>query len=461
MKNFLKYFFILSLIFGCITFTFNSCKKIDTSEIGYLNPDYGVVFNQDEVQRLDIVIDPEYWTVMQDDLVEILGSQGPGMGFSDQSPIYVPCQVYHKDKQWYHVGIRYKGNSSLNNQNNKHPFRLEFNHFEDENPMIEDQTFYGFKQLSFGNGFKDLSFLHEKIASDVYREFGVPSPNTAFYRIFIDYGEGPVYFGLFTMVEVVFDTMLEDQFGNSSGNCYKPDGNGARLNNINQITSDFFTNKTNSTASLDDVNELVAALISSNRTSDPEQWRSDLEEVFNVDLFLKWLAANTTMRNWDTYGQMTHNYYLYNNPSTDKLTWIPWDNNETFSDGPGGGPGGPGGPGGGGPQALEFDFSDLSNNPMSNGNVAWPLIRYLYDDAVYRTNYDDYIDLFINTAFEPGKMTDQITAAHELISPYVIGNEGEIAGYTFLNNEADFTSSLNELIQFVQDRYNEADAYTP
>ena len=69
--------------------------------------------------------------------------------------------------------------------------------------------------------------------------------------------------------------------------------------------------------------------------------------------------------------------------------------------------------------------------------------------------------LFINTAFEPGKMTDQITAAHELISPYVIGNEGEIAGYTFLNSEAEFTSSLNELIQFVQDRYNEADAYTP
>ena len=449
-----------SIIFFGVILMIGSCKKTDPSQLGYLNPDYDIVFNQNEVQRLDIVIDPAYWTVMQEDLQEILGQQGPGMGFSDQSPIYVPCQVFHKDKQWYDVGIRYKGNSSLNNQNNKQPFRLEFDHFDNENPMIQDQSFYGFKQLSFGNNFKDLSFLHEKIASDVYREFGIPCARTAFYRIYIDHGDGPIYFGLFTMVEVVFDTMLDDQFGNNSGNCYKPDGEGARLNNINQVNSTFFVNKTNSSASLDDIEELVTALTSPNRTSNPTQWRADLENIFNVDHFLKWLAANTTMKNWDTYGQMTHNYYLYNDPSTNLLTWIPWDNNETFSDGPGGG--GPGGPGGGGgPQPLNFDFSNLSNNPMSNGIVAWPLIRYLYDDPTYKAIYDDYIDLFISTAFEPSKMAAQVSAAHELISPYVIGIEGEQPGYTFLNSEAEFTTSLNELIQFMQDSYNEADAYTP
>ena len=312
-----------SIIFFGIFLMIGSCKKTDPSQLGYLNPDYDIVFNQNEVQRLDIVIDPAYWTVMQEDLQEILGQQGPGMGFSDQSPMYVPCQVFHKDKQWYDVGIRYKGNSSLNNQNNKHPFRLEFDHFDNENPMIQDQSFYGFKQLSFGNNFKDLSFLHEKIASDVYREFGIPCARTSFYRIYIDHGDGPIYFGLFTMVEVVFDTMLEDQFGNNSGNCYKPDGDGARLNNINQVNSTFFVNKTNSSASLDDIEELVTALTSPNRTSNPTQWRADLENIFNVDHFLKWLAANTTMKNWDTYGQMTHNYYLYKNPSNNLLTWIP------------------------------------------------------------------------------------------------------------------------------------------
>ena len=39
-----------------------------------------------------------------------------------------------------------------------------------------------------------------------------------------------------------------------------------------------------------------------------------LEAHFNVRAYLKLLAVNQTMQNWDTYGAMTHNYYLYGDP---------------------------------------------------------------------------------------------------------------------------------------------------
>ena len=39
-------------------------------------------------------------------------------------------------------------------------------------------------------------------------------------------------------------------------------------------------------------------------------WRANLETVFDTDVFLKYLAVNTVVQNWDTYGRMTHNYYL-------------------------------------------------------------------------------------------------------------------------------------------------------
>ena len=71
--------------------------------------------------------------------------------------------------------------------------------------------------------------------------------------------------------------------------------------------------------------------------ADAEAWRTSLEQVFNTDQFLKWLAVNTTIQNWDTYGRMTHNYYLYNNPQNNQLTWIPWDNNEALQTGKQGG----------------------------------------------------------------------------------------------------------------------------
>lgn len=479
MKVFLQC--ISYLLLNIILFSIGSCEREEAIIPGQnlsdwtmeshsmdAEPNYDVVFNQNQVQRLDIIIEFEYWKAMQDDVNELVNTiperpQKKSASLEivesneDSTPIYVPCQVYFNGKQWYDVGIRYKGNSSLNSALRmgikKLPLRLEFNHFEDENPTIFGQSFYGFNQLSLANNFKDNSFIHEKIATDVYREFGVPAPMSAFYRIYIDYGEGAIYFGLYTMVEVVFDgPMLQKQFGNVSGNCYKPEGSGAQLNNANLVSSDFFANKINPEAELSDAKAFVNALLSDSRIQNPEQWRQNLESVFNVELFLKWLAANTTMQNWDTYGQMSHNYYLYHNPANNLLTWIPWDNNETFADRVL-------------PQTQEsgvlvFDFSNLPTEPQaSDGTTAWPLISYLYEDVVYREMYEQSIKKFIEGAFLPSVVSNRFTKAHNLVKPYVIGEDGEIEGYSFLSNSSEFELSLKELIEFAERRKTEAEDF--
>lgn len=469
MKN-LKYI-ALTLTAGIALF---SCKKegpinggaglsdwTTETHSSSATPNYDIVFNQNEVQRIDFVIDADYWQLMQEDLAVVAGTGGGPGNFSDETPMYVPAQMFHDGKQWYDVGLRYKGNSSLNSAYNsgsgKLPLRVEMNHFEDENPNLSGQTFYGFQQLSFSSQYKDDSYLREKVGHDLFREFGVPAPRTAYYRIYVDYGDGPVYFGLYTLVEVVFDTMLDDQFGNNSGNCYKPDGDGARLNEPSMISSSYFINKTNDGAAFTDIETLVSTLLDDSRNSNPSQWRSDMDKAIDMDLYLKYLAANTVMRNWDTYGRMTHNYYLYNDPSKDKLVWVPWDNNETFSDGPGGG----GGPGGG-MSALDFDFSNISNNPLSSaGEDTWPMITYVYNDPVYKAQYDAYIDEFITTVFTTSNLTDKFNFYHNLIEQYVTGTDGEISGYTSLSSPSAFTSSVITLINYANQRIIDADAYTP
>jgi spore coat protein H len=60
-------------------------------------------------------------------------------------------------------------------------FRLEFSEFEDEYIEIKGQTFYGFPTLSMSSNYNDKSFLREKVACDLFNEFGVPAPQTAFY----------------------------------------------------------------------------------------------------------------------------------------------------------------------------------------------------------------------------------------------------------------------------------------
>ena len=430
-------------------------------------PDYDVVFPQDEVKRMDIVIEPEYWQAMLDDMTDKYGifgagndrkpgggdavGQGPvegiqppaqearppmGGGKFADNPIWVPVTVLFEGNTWYYVGVRFKGNSSLRSSWTsgvmKIPLRLDFDEFEDSVPQIDDQRFYGFKQLSLSNNFKDESFLHEKLAADLFREAGVPAAHTAFYEVYLDYGEGPVYFGLYTMVEVVENTVIKEQFEESSGNLYKPEGQAGSFA-VGNFNTEVFAKETNQDeADWSDIQALFDCLHDPIRSTDPAAWRAELESIFDVDGFLNWLAVNTTIQNWDTYGVMFHNYYLYHDPDTDLLTWIPWDNNEAFYSGGRLNP------------PLSVSLSEVTER--------WPLIRFLIDDDLYRSQYDAYLLEFTTNVFDPQKMAETYEYYHDLVRASVLA---ELEGYSYLSSDVAFERSLKILIDHATQR-NEA-----
>ena len=151
-----------------------------------------------------------------------------GGSFTTTDPIWVTGTVEFEDSVWTDVGVRFKGNSSLmsawNSGSLKMPFKLDFDEFEDVYPGIKNQRFYGFKQLSLGNNFSDDAMMRDALAYDVYEEAGLVAANTGFYQVFLDYGEGPVNLGLYTVVEVIDDTVVDRAFGGGGGNLYEGDG---------------------------------------------------------------------------------------------------------------------------------------------------------------------------------------------------------------------------------------------
>jgi len=409
-------------------------------------PDYDTVLPQDVVSRLDIVLSAENWQAMLDDMTDLYGPFGSGGrqpgGFPDENPIWVPCSVFHEGTEWYRVGVRFKGNSSLMSAWRsgilKLPLKLDFDEYEDDYPALADQRFHGFRQLSLSCGFEDESLIREKVTADIFRAAGVPAACTAFYRIYVDRGDGPEYFGLYTMVEVVDDTMVEDQFAEGGGNLYKPDGTGASFAFGTFSESDFEKKNNELSSDWSDIEALFAALHAATRTTDPAAWRAGLDAALDVDMFLNWLAVNTVVQNWDTYGLMTHNYYLYGDPATGLLTWIPWDNNEALQPGKMGG-------------ALPLDFSGVGSG--------WPLIRFLYDDEVYRASYAERVQAVIDGPFNATTMVPIYQAASALIEPYVVGVDGERDGYTFLPSEGAFATAQAYLIAHVAERMDLAATY--
>jgi spore coat protein CotH len=405
---------------------------------GKVSPNYAVAFPQDAVNTIEISITAAQWVAVRTNMKALwsfdFGSRGTKLGgFPTEDPEYVAVPVRYNGKMWKKVGWRLKGNSTLQSAwssgNYKLPFRLKLNEFEDSIPAIKGQRFYGFRELSFSPGRSDNSLIREKVTADIFRLAGIPAARTAMYRVFMDVGAGMRYVGVYTAVEVIDDTMVKDQFGEDKGNIYKPESR------FQSFVESQFEKKNNKTSSYADVQAVIAALNSPLRTSSGAQWRANLEATFNADHFIKWLAVDNAIVNWDSYGTMAHNYYLYNHP-VKKLTWIPWDHNEAMI----GSPslmGTLGGMSGQGTRGLSLSMNEVGSQ--------WPLIRYLIDDSVYSAAYKAHLKAFNANVFTQAAMDALFTKYHTLITPYAVGPNGEQPGATYLPSAAAFTDALQEL----------------
>lgn len=410
-----------------------------------VDPNFDEVFDDTQVKRLDFVVTEVNWQSMLDDMTALYGTFGQstsnnGLTDTNEDPIFVPAEVFYNDTQWYRVGIRFKGNSSLQTSWQqgilKLSFKLDFDEYEDDYPQIDNQRFYGFKKFSLKNNYSDPSFVREKVAADVFYDAGLAVSHTAFYTLYVDHGDGPEYFGLYTLVEEVDGEVLDTQFSSDDGNLYKPEDDGATFA-YGSFDEESFEKKTNEDdADWSDIQALFSALHDDTATSDPQTWRANLEAVFNVDAYLNYLAVNGIIQNWDSYGVMPHNYYLYNNPETSQLTWIPWDHNETLQDGKMGG-------------ALALDFSDLNS-------ADWPLIGNIYADEEYKNRYNEYLLSVSQTAFETNQIQAKYQDYQALIEPYATS---ERSGYSFLNNSNEFYQAIDELISHVEERNDAVEQY--
>ena len=442
-----------------------------------VDPNFEVVFPEDKVNQITITISPENWEAMQADMVALFGEQSsdagqlggapaggqpqggdrpqPGVGFEppadgerpampggggagevdmiSEDPMWVEATIEFDGNIWTNVGVRYKGNSSLTggwrSGTGKLPLKFDFDEFEDEYPEIDNQRFYGFKQLSLANAYQDESLMRDAVAAQLFEEAGLPVAETAFYEVILDYGEGPVSLGLYTMIEVIDDTAIERYFGEDEGNIYEADGSAASFaaNTYDQIEASF-QKENNSDSDWSDIEALFNILHDDVRTADPAAWRAELESVFDVDGFIEWLAISAVIEHWDAYGSMTHNYYLYNDPEKGQITWITWDHNETLSSSAGGRN-----------RSVSLDKSEVGEN--------WPLISFLLNDPVYYELYNSYLVNTIEGPFNPDHMAETYQSMANLIAPYAAADVGEEAFNNAVQELIDYTYQRAEVVE--------------
>jgi spore coat protein H len=393
-----------------------------------VDPNYAVVFPNDAVHTMTITLAPDDWAAMQADMEEMYGeararsealaamSAEERAAFFEQmkaaeeapsntvfgkgTPMWVPGTITVRGQDWTHVGVRYKGVSSLSpwiSGDLRLPFKFDFDQFEDDYPAIKNQRFFGFKQLSLASNYGDPADMRDIVVYELLADAGLPSLHTASYELVLEYGEGPVRLGIYTVIEVVDDTGVPGYFGSDDGNIYEGEGDGASLaaEHADKLEESFQKKNNEKQEDWSDIQALFDVLHDPKRTTDAAGWRANLETIFDVDGFLEWLGIAAFVGHVDTYGFAAHNYYLYNNPATGQLTWFSWDHNGTF-----------------GRPLLPFvtlDKADVTD--------AWPLIRYLLDDPIY---WDRYVELMaenLATVLAPDAVIAKIRAHPAVIAP--------------------------------------------
>jgi len=422
-------------------------------------PDYDIVFGDadgideaDEdmsVKRIDITISPGNWNVLKRNMDLLYNGFGDAI-LSENPNIVVtaeeimsdikaenspwrPCEVEFNGLKWTLAGLRIKGSTSVKEHwqvgNYKLPFELDFGALGDTYSAVKNQTFYGFDKLSLSNNDSDNSLIREKIGTDIFRKAGVPAPASTFCRLYVDLdGKGKKYFGLYTLVEGLSKSFLNSYFDNDSGNLYAPYAKFSE-----PFDNNLYIRKTNETSdNYDDIIGLYDALNFSRGFSD--LWEQNLEAVFNVDGFIKWLAVNSVIQNWNSYGIMENNFSIYYDSSQSLFHWIPSGGNNS---------------------SLLPGSESLFSLPLNYDTVddEWPFIRYILDQPGYWEKYIQYIDYTADNFYNPAVMAPIYQEAHDLIAPYVTGEDGEQTRYTHLDKQSDFTGSIILLNNYVETRY--------
>ena len=372
---------------------------------------------------------------------EGFGAAGRGMMVeetADASLTYVECTVRFEGESWEHVGVRYKGNSTLRSsvgsESWKYPLHLDFDEFEETYPETTDQRFFGFDDLSLSNGATDTSLLRDVLPGEIFRAFDVPTPEMAYIQVYLDIGDGPTFLGVYTVVETPDDPFLETEFGSSDGNLYKPQGNGATWTVFDEAS---FEKKSNQEEEdWRDIEEAFEALHAAR--DDATAWREGLEAVFDVDGFLRWLAMNRLLGNWDAYGQMAQNYYLYSDPSDGLIHWIPWDLNQSLN--------------------ARMQMGATPIDPRSVGDQ-WPLINYLLQDPVYFDVYTAYVADALATVYDADALGELISELQEMLIPALVDDAGELSEHSFLSSVEQMERAGGEVLMEIEARIAEAEAF--
>ena len=366
----------------------------------FVQPQPNEAFLQSEVAEVHI-------TVSQSDLNTLLGDSlfsehhFPGVFRYESSTFSDTIQ---------NIGFRVRGNTSRNAK--KKGFKVSFNEY------TTGQKFKGIEKMNLIGQHNDPSLLRYWTSLYFLQRHHLIASRTSFVKLFIN-GD---YRGVYLNVEHIDDEFLQKRFiDDDHGNLYKASW-GADLNywgaNANSYKS-VYELKTNKDSN--DYGAFISFLDSLNNLSD-DDFPCYMERNFEVNHYLKTLAAEIIIGHWDGHAYNKNNFYLYRQPSNGKFVFIEYDLDNTF-----------------GIDWFGIDWANRDLNTWHQSNR--PLVERLLEIPYYKDVFNAHLDTLL-TDLDTSNWYSDLEAQQNLIKSAVQSDTYYRKDYGF--QFSDFLDALDD-----------------
>jgi spore coat protein H len=240
---------------------------------------------------------------------------------------YVRADLEFEGKTFPDVAVRYKGNGTFMEARGslKRPLKIDLN------KHVEGQKLAAVTTLNLHNNVTDAGMMNEVLSYRLYRDAGVPTPRTAYARVFVTVPgtHDRNYLGLYSLVENVDKTFAADRALGGAGAILKP------------VTPDVFADLGDDWAAYEQIydpkTDMTAAAMRRViefcrlvKNATDAEFAARLGDYVDLDEFARFLAVTVWTGDLDGILTVGQNYYVHLDSKLGRFRFIPWDRDHSF-----------------------------------------------------------------------------------------------------------------------------------
>ncbi len=341
--------------------------------------------------------------------MNLQGPEGKRNGLASAMGIefkYVHADLEFEGQRVQDVAVRYKGNGTFMESRGslKRSLKVSLSEYNKTAKVA------GISKLNLHNNVTDASWMNEVMSFRLHRDAGVPSPRSAYARVFVTVPgkHDRKYFGLYSLVEDVDKSLLDENFHTKKGAVFKP------------VTPALFADLGDDWAkykqTYDPKTELspkesgrVMEFCRLVANADDAEFAARLGDYIDLDEFARFMAVMVFLSDLDGILDPGQNFYLYLHPKTQKFEFIPWDQDHSF--------------GQFGMRGTQEQREHLSiHHPWQGENR---FLDRVFKASAFKTRYLAKLDEFSKTIFKPERFAREVDEIAAAIRPAVAEESAE------------------------------------